>query len=140
MAQGQLDSALAATRQELGVSKDPRARLFEVRILLTQKKPEEALKSAEAALKTDPNNPDYIYLRGAVEMSLQRYSSAEQDLRKALQLSPRHTGAMNDLAVLLMSVNKRAEAKSLLEQVLKINPQDQMAAANLERLKSEAKQ
>jgi len=140
MAQGQLDGALTATRQEMGVSKDPRARLFEVRILLSQKKFDEALKSAEAALKTDPNNPDYIYLRGAVEMSLQRYSSAEQDLRKALQLSPRHTGAMNDLAVLLMSVNKRAEAKSLLEQVLKINPQDQMAAANLERLNSEAKQ
>ncbi|HSS76121.1 MAG TPA: tetratricopeptide repeat protein [Thermoanaerobaculia bacterium] len=140
MAQGQLDGALTATRQEMAVSKDPRARLFEVRILLSQKKFDEALKSTEAALKTDPNNPDYIYLRGAVEMSLQRYSSAEQDLRKALQLSPRHTGAMNDLAVLLMSVNKRAEAKSLLEQVLKINPQDQMAAANLERLNSEAKQ
>jgi Flp pilus assembly protein TadD len=140
MSQGQLDGALAASRQEIGVSNDPRARLVEVKILISQKKSEEALKSAEAALKSDPNNPDYIYLRGAVEMSLQRYSSAEQDLRKALQLSPRHTGAMNDLAVLLMSVNKRTEARSLLEQVLKINPQDQMAAANLERLKSEAQQ
>ena len=140
LSQGQLDGALVAVRQEIGTSKDPRARLVEVRILLSQKKPEEALKSAEAALRTDPNNPDYIYLRGAVEMSLQRLSSAEQDLRKALQLSPRHTGAMNDLAVLLMTVNKKAEAKSLLEQVLKINPQDQMAAANLERLNSEAQQ
>ncbi|HEV7507718.1 MAG TPA: tetratricopeptide repeat protein [Thermoanaerobaculia bacterium] len=140
MSQGQFDGALTAVRQEMAISKDSRAQLLEVRILLTQKKSDEALKSVEAALKTDPNNPDYIYLRGAVEMSLQRLSSAEQDLRKALQLSPRHTGAMNDLAVLLMNVNKRTEAKSLLEQVLKINPQDQMAAANLERLKSEAQQ
>ncbi len=140
LSQGQLDNALTAVRQEIGVSKDPRARLLEVKILLTQKKSDEALKSVQAALQTEPDNPDYIYLRGAVEMSLQRLSSAEQDLRKALQLSPRHTGAMNDLAVLLMSVNKRAEAKSLLEQVLKINPQDQMAAANLERLNTEAQQ
>ncbi|HSS49364.1 MAG TPA: tetratricopeptide repeat protein [Thermoanaerobaculia bacterium] len=140
MSQGQLDGALTAVRQETAASKDPRARFLEVKILLAQRKPQEALTSVEAALKTDPNNPDYIYLRGAVEMSLQRFSSAEQDLRKALQLSPRHTGAMNDLAVLLMNVNKRDEAKSLLEQVLKINPQDQMAAANLERLRSEAQQ
>ncbi|HEX4959237.1 MAG TPA: tetratricopeptide repeat protein [Thermoanaerobaculia bacterium] len=136
LAQGQLDSALTAVRQELGVSKDSRARLVEVRILLMQKKQGEALKSVQAALEKDPNNPDYIYLRGVVQMALSHFSSAEQDLRKALQLSPRHTGAMNDLAVLLMNVKKTAEARSLLEQVLKINPQDQMAAANLERLKS----
>jgi Flp pilus assembly protein TadD len=140
LSQGQLDNALTAVRQEIGVSKDPRARLVEVKILLAQKKSDEALKAVQTALQAEPNNPDYIYLRGAVEMSLQRLSSAEQDLRKALQLSPRHTGAMNDLAVLLMSVHKRAEAKSLLEQVLKINPQDQMAAANLERLNTEAQQ
>jgi Flp pilus assembly protein TadD len=140
MSQGQLDSALAVVRQEEGISKDPRARLLEVRILLSQKKYDEALKSAETGVQTDATNPDFFYMRGAVEMSLQRLSSAEQDLRKTLQLSPRHTPAMNDLAVLLMNTNKTAEARSLLEQVLKINPQDQMAAANLERLKSEARQ
>jgi Flp pilus assembly protein TadD len=140
MSRGQLDGALAAARQEIGVSNDPQARLLEVRILLAQKKSPEALKSAEAALKTDPNNPDYIYLRGAVEMSLQQYSAAETDLRKALQLSPRHTGAMSDLAVLLMNVNKKDEAKRLLQQVLQINPQDKNAAANLQRLNTEARQ
>jgi Flp pilus assembly protein TadD len=140
MSQGQLDSALAVARQEEGISKDPRARLLEVRILVSQKKLDEALKSVEIGVKADPTNPDFLYMRGAVEMSLQRLSSAEQDLRKALQLSPRHTAAMNDLAVLLMNTNKTAEAKSLLEQVLKINPQDRMAASNLERLNTESRQ
>lgn len=137
MSQGQLEAALGAVRQEIAISKDPRARMLEVRLLLSLKRPDEALQAAEAALQSDANNPDYLYQRGAVEMSLQRLSSAERDLRKALQLAPRHTAAMNDLAVLLMNVNKKEEARSLLEQVLKINPQDQMAAANLERLKSE---
>ena len=135
--QGQAEQALAAVRQEVGISKDPRARMLEVRLLLQLRRPEEAMKAVEAALQTDANNPDYVYLRGAVEMSLQRPASAEQDLRKALQLAPRHTAAMNDLAVLLMNLNKKDEARSLLEQVLKINPQDQTAAANLQRLKSE---
>jgi len=140
MSQGQLDGALAAVRQEIGISNDPEARLLEVRILLTQKKPAEALKAAEAALKKDPNNPDYIYLRGAVEMSLQQYSEAERDLRRTLQLSPRHTGAMSDLAVLLMNVDKKDEARRLLQQVLEINPQDRNAAANLKRLDTDARQ
>ncbi len=140
MSQGQLDGALAAVRQEIGISGDPQARLLEVRVLLTMKRSQEALAAAETAIKTDPNNPDYIYLRGAVEMSLNRYSSAETDLRKTLQLSPRHTGAMSDLAVLLMNVDRKDEARRLLQQVLQINPLDKNAAANLKRLDTEARQ
>jgi predicted Zn-dependent protease len=137
MGQGLLEQALTAVRQEIGISKDPRARMLEVRLLLQLRRSEEALKAAESALQADANNPDYLYLRGAAEMSLQRWASAEQDLRKTLQLAPRHTAAMSDLAVLLMNLDKKDEARSLLEQVLKINPQDRTAAANLQRLRSE---
>ena len=140
MGQGQLEPALTAVRQEIAVSKDPRARMIEVRILLSLKRPEEALKAAEAALATAPNNPDYVYLRGASQMALQHLSSAEQDLRKALQLQPRHLPAMDDLAVLLLRTNKKDEARKLLQQVLQINPQDKVAAANLEQLNAEGKQ
>ena len=140
MSQGQLEPALTAVRQEIAVSKDPRARLIEVRILLALRRPEEALKAAETALATDPVNADYVYLKGASEMALQRFTSAEQDLRKALQLQPRHLPAMDDLAVLLLRANKKDEARKLLRQVLQINPQDKVAAANLEKLNGEAQQ
>lgn len=136
MSQGQLEPALAAVRQEIGISKtpDPRARLMEARLLLLLKRPEESLKVVEEALKTWPDNADLLYSRGAAQMSLQRWATAEQDFRKALKLSPRHTAAMNDLAVLLMSLGKNVEAQGLLRQVLEINPQDATAAANLEKL------
>ncbi len=137
MNEGQLDPALAAVRQEIATSKDPRARLIEFRILLNLKRPDDALKAADAALATDPQNADYIYLRGASEMALQRFSSAEQDLRRTLQVQPRHLAAMDDLAVLLMRSNRRDEARKLLQQVLQINPQDKVAAANLEQLNKE---
>ena len=114
--------------------------MLEVRLLLSLKRPEEALKAADAALATAPNNPDYVYLRGASQMALLHYSSAEQDLRKTLQLQPRHLPAMDDLAVLLLRLNKKDEARKLLQQVLQINPQDKVAAANLERLNAEGKQ
>ena len=139
MGQNQLEPALAAVRQEIGISKvpDPRARILEARLLLGLKRNDEALKLTETLLKEEPNNPDYLYLRGAAEMAFARLGAAEQYFRKALQLAPNHTGAMNDLAVLLMNVHKNEEAQRLLEQVLRINPQDQMAAANLQRLKAE---
>jgi len=137
MNEGQLEPALAAVRQEIATSKDPRARLIEFRILLSLKRPDDALKAADAALATDPQNADYIYLRGASEMALQRFSSAEQDLRRVLQIQPRHLAAMDDLAVLLMRSNRRDEARKLLQQVLQINPQDKVAAANLEQLNKE---
>ncbi len=140
MGQGQLEQALTATRQEIAVSKDPRARMLEGRLLLGLKRPEEALKAAETALASAPNNPDYVYLRGASQMALQHLSSAEQDFRKTLQLQPRHLPAMDDLAVLLLRTNKKDEARKLLQQVLQINPQDKVAAANLERLNAEGKQ
>ena len=140
MNQGQLEPALATVRQEIAVSKDPRARLIELRILLNLKRPDEALKAADAALATDPQNPDYVYLRGASEMALQRFSSAEQDLRRALQIQPRHLAAMDDLAVLLMRSNRRDEARKLLQQVLQINPEDKVAAANLAQLSKEGTQ
>ncbi|HEY0514705.1 MAG TPA: tetratricopeptide repeat protein [Thermoanaerobaculia bacterium] len=136
MTKGQLEPALTAVRQEIAVSKDPRARMIELRILLALKRPQEGIQSAEAALAADPNNPDYLYMRGVSEMAVQRFSSAEQDFRKALQIQPRHLPAMNDLAVLLIQVHKDKEARKLLEQVLQINPQDQMAAANLQQLKA----
>jgi tetratricopeptide (TPR) repeat protein len=140
MGQGQLEPALTAVRQEIAVSKDPRARLLEVRILIALKRPEDALKAADAALATAPANADYVYLRGASEMALQRFTSAEEDLRKVLQIQPRHLPAMNDLAVLLLRTNRKDEARKLLQQVLQINPQDKLAAANLQRLDSEGGQ
>ncbi|MEO6194642.1 MAG: tetratricopeptide repeat protein [Thermoanaerobaculia bacterium] len=140
MGQGKTEPALAAVRQEAATSKDPRVRMIEVRILLSLKRPEEALKVAETALATAPNSPDYLYLRGASQMALQHLSSAEQDFRKTLQLQPRHLPAMDDLAVLLLQAHKKDEARKLLQQVLQINPQDKVAAANLERLNAEGKQ
>jgi tetratricopeptide (TPR) repeat protein len=136
MSQNQASQALVIAKQEYGITKDPRALIVEVQALLSLKREEEALQAAEAALKTAPENPDFLYLRGVSQMGLHRWSAAEADLRKVIQLQPRHVAAMNDLAVLLINVDKKAEAQRLLEQVLQINPQDRMAAANLERLKS----
>jgi Flp pilus assembly protein TadD len=46
---------------------------------------------------------------------------------------------MNDLAVLLMLQGQKAEARTLLQKVLKAHPDDKLAAENLKKLDTEGK-
>lgn len=139
VAQDQEEKALEAVRRELQKSpSSAQARILEFRLLLSLKRHEEALRITEAALQQEPGNADLVYQRGVAQIALKNWSAGEKDLRRTLELQPRHTGAMNDLAVLLVSQGKKAEAQSLLEQVLQLNPKDQMAAANLKALKEGA--
>jgi len=110
------------------------ARALELRILLGLNRYDEALQMTEERLRRAPNDPDLIYQRGVIQMGRKSYIPAEKDLRRALELSPQHTGALNDLAVLLSNQGKKAEAQTLLQRALQINPRDQNAAANLAAL------
>jgi Flp pilus assembly protein TadD len=103
-------------------------------LLISAKRPQDALKAAEAALSTAPGNPDYVYLRGAARMALKDLPGAEQDFRQALTIKPDHVGALSDLAVLLSSTGKKDEARQLLQKVLAIRPGDPVATANLKSL------
>jgi Flp pilus assembly protein TadD len=139
-AQGKTEEALAAVHREVVANPaDQRARGLEVEGLLALRRLDEALRSTEAAVKVDPQNPDYYYLRGAVRMAMKNLPQAEADFRRALELAPEHTAAMSDLAVLLIETGKKAEARSLLENVLKIYPNDPNATANLAALNAEDK-
>ncbi len=137
--QGKTQQALDVLQQRLAaVPDDELAHTLEVRMLLAQQQYVPARKAVDAALARAPQNPNFIYLRGAVEMAMHDLDAAERDLRQTLALDPKHLAAMSDLAVLLMTVGKNDEARGLLEQVLRLNPQDRNAAANLEQLRKGA--
>ncbi|MEA2604642.1 MAG: hypothetical protein QOF89_5634 [Acidobacteriota bacterium] len=136
LGQGKADEALAIIRQEVALApaNDPRPRAAEVTALLAMKRNDEALKTAEAALAAAPGNPDYLYLRGAVRMAGQQLLEAEKDFRQVLQIRPDHLAALNDLAVLDMTLGRTAEARELLQKVLALRPGDPRATANLKSL------
>ncbi len=138
MAAGDAAGAINSIRRRVKAAPDDLvARALEVRLLLTAKRNTEALAAADAALRQAPQNPDMIYQHGAVQMALSHIGDAELDFRRAIAVDPKHTAAMSDLAVLLASQNKKAEAAALLRKVLEINPRDSIAASNLERLAKE---
>ena len=136
MSRGEHQRALAVLRQEVALSPDdPRARILEIRLLLTLTRYDEALRSAEAAVAAFPNNPDMLYMRGVIRMGLERPEEAESDLRRAVELKPDHVAALNDLAVVLTTQGKKEEAKKLWEQLVQANPDNKRASENLERLR-----
>jgi tetratricopeptide (TPR) repeat protein len=136
LGQGRGDEALKAIRQEISLAQagDPRPRAAEVTTLLSLKRNDEALKTVEAAVAAAPDNPDNVYLRGVVRMTLQQLPAAEKDFRRALQLHPDHLAALNDLAVLDLSQGRKDEARELLRKVLSLRPGDPMATKNLKSL------
>ena len=137
-ARGQREEALRLARQEqLLVLGDVRPILLESRLLSELGRTQEALAVAETAVQTAPDNADAHYLRGVLRLNLDQRDSAEQDLRRAIELSPQHTAALNDLAVLLMVRGEREEARTLLERVLVLRPDDPVAAQNLQSLQED---
>ena len=134
-AAGRVDEALAMIRQEMDLAPaDSRPRAMEITVLIGAKRTEEALKAVERALAGSPGNPNFLYLRGAARMAAKDLAGAEKDYRQTLAAQPAHVGAMNDLAVLLISSNRKDEARELLRKVLEIRPGDPLAAANLKSL------
>ena len=132
-----LSEALSLVQQEtmLAATEDPRPAFVETRILLLLGRLPEAEAVVNKMVEDYPFNADVYYQKAVVEMAGENLAIAESDLTKALELSPDHTAALNDLAVLKMQLNKNQEAQELLERLLAVNPDDAVAAQNLEKLK-----
>ena len=89
------------------------------------------LEGLEAALG---EQRDYLSLYGATCRRLGLLQRAEQLLGKALQLDPGALDVRNNFANLLIDLERLPEARTILEQLLRENPNYQDARANLNRL------
>jgi tetratricopeptide (TPR) repeat protein len=135
ISQNRLPEALTQVRKVLAtMPNNLPARAIELRLLLSLNRADEALHLTEEGLRKHPNDADMVYQRGVIQMARKSWAAAEKDLRHSLELNPEHTGAMNDLAVLLIKQGRKPEAQTLLQKVLAINPEDQTAATNLKAL------
>lgn len=128
VAQGKLEDADVYLR--LALEREPEEatlRLLHGWVLLQSRRYPEALAAAESVLASQPENPDAVYLVGSTQMGLGRLDDAEVSLRRALELAPGHTAALSDLAVLLASLQRTAEARRLAERLLALQPGDATA-------------
>ncbi len=84
---------------------------------------DQAQRSLAVAARLDARNPDVWNLLGLVEISRRRYAEARQDLGYAVYLSPRHSAAVYNLAVLTQQqFNDRKTAAGLYRDYLNLVP------------------
>lgn len=104
----------------------------------------------QRAVKADPQEGEAWYDLGRVNLRLKQPGAAVEDLRRALQLDPQHTGTMHQLERALRAVGRISEADRVakvhkeralrereelrLEEALARSPKDWDSAARLAEL------
>lgn len=117
---------------------DIELRFLATRVLLLQRRFDEALVAAEATLERAPDRPDAHYQLGAAAMGAGQLEIAERHFLEAIG-SPRGTfpPALQDLAILYLSQSRRSEARRLLERLVELQPDNQAAREQLDRLRAD---
>ena len=77
---------------------------------------------------------EYHLLRGLSLIALGRYSEGERELYACLQTHPRNLVAMNNLAIAFALSGRGQLALKLYQQVLQIDPNNQIASVNRKKL------
>jgi tetratricopeptide (TPR) repeat protein len=77
---------------------------------------DEARVAAEAAQSVDPLSPMPLAMAGWTLNAGRRFEEAEQPLRRALELNPRHGLALWNLGVCLVGLGRPGEAAAMLER------------------------
>lgn len=97
----------------------------EALVLREAKNHQEAFAVLSRALEKLPESQDLLYDRAMAAEKLDRLEVLEQDLRRLIQLKPDHAHAYNALGYTLADRTDRLpEAVGLLEQALKLSPED----------------
>lgn len=103
----------------------------DITALLAGGQAQQALAQAEAALEATPRDPQLQFLKANAELALGRTEAADQTLTHLTQTYPELAEPWNNLATIRAAQGRLEEARGLLEQALRNNPDYAQAHANL---------
>ena len=81
-----------------------------------------ALAELEIAAQTLPNDPGVFELRGYIQRRQGKQGEAVHSLERAIDLDPRNTFTLQQIALSYHHLRRYAEEKSVLDRALKIDP------------------
>jgi Flp pilus assembly protein TadD len=97
----------------------------EAQLLRDAKAWKETYDMLSAAVKEYPDSYELLYDRAMAAERIDKLSVAEADLRKVIRLKPDYAHAYNALGYTLAEkTNRLAEARTLIEQAVKLAPED----------------
>jgi tetratricopeptide (TPR) repeat protein len=111
-----------AIADELIKNKDPYGRILRGQILITLKKPGEAVKEFQEAVNTDRGSSQAHYLLGTACLLTQKIQQAETEWNETLKLDANYTPAYISLAQLKLNGGDADSAMRFAQQGLRLNP------------------
>ena len=94
----------------------------------------DAVRSYEYCLSRGVNDYRFFTNYGLLLRDLGKFETAENFLRKAIEIKPDIASTYSNLAVILRNLGKREEAENLLRKAIEIKPDFAMAHSNLGNL------
>ena len=83
---------------------------------------DDALAELELAARSVPNDPRVFELEGYIERRQGRWEEAMQNLKRAVDLDPRNVFTLEQIALSNQLLQRYAEAESVLDHILAIEP------------------
>jgi tetratricopeptide (TPR) repeat protein len=133
-----------ATRVRKGLARnanDPLWLWARGRLAILEDRPDEAIRSLEAALDWGPSSPDLLtdlaisyWQRGKHQNAAVDLNHAVEILGRALQANPNHQAALFDRAVIEEELHEMAPAVADLEKLLSIEPSGPWSEETRQRL------
>ena len=139
MSRGQLDAAL----QDINIAINAlsaesaargRALYYRGHVFLTRKDYDRALVDLNEALKLDRGNPDAYLARGKVEQVQRKFDAALSDFYEFTWRQPRSPEGLIARGAVLEETGRPREAVTALQGALKLDPENPIAHAALDRL------
>ncbi|WP_101069240.1 tetratricopeptide repeat protein [Roseovarius salinarum] len=81
-----------------------------------------AIKAFDALVAYCPDYAEGYNQRAFINFKRQDYADALPDLNRAIELSPRHIGALSGRALTLLALGRQAEATVTMRRALELNP------------------
>ena len=125
--QGKLDAAREFLHKVGADNPDQQVQITvaEAQLLRDANRHKEAFQILGEALKSEPDQPELLYDFALTAEKLEKYDLLEQNLRKLIEVRPDHAHAYNALGYSFAERNTRLrEARELIEQALKLAPED----------------
>lgn len=125
--QGNSDKALEHLHNvSVGNDKDKfRLVKFEADLLAWQKRYDEAMAIYNRLIEANPDNPDLFFNRATLADTMGNFEQYEKDLRRILEINPKHINALNSLGHTLADRTTRyQEAYDLLKQAKDLEPEN----------------
>jgi tetratricopeptide (TPR) repeat protein len=87
-----------------------------------EKDAELAMQILDAAVEVAPDVAEAWYLRARLHFVQREYVQALPNLRRALNIDPKHYRALNDLGIVLEELGGKKEALEAYRKAVKVNP------------------